>query len=122
MTEIHNQQQQALQMAEAIRREGQVLKQQQLQGTVDLTWVTHYRLYVTHMQHAINQRIKNVSQIHGKLAAARQELAQAAKETKILERLKAKQKKRYDRKLSRLETIEQDEVGTNMFLRAQQSA
>ena len=97
------------------------LKQQQLNGFVDLNWVSHYYRFITHTQQAIAQRIDNVIQIQKKLITAREELAQAARQTKILEKLKEKQKIRYEQRLKKLQVREQDEIGANIFLRSRDS-
>ena len=122
MAQIHEKQSQALRMADAVARETEILKQQHARGAVDREWVAHYYRFVNHTQNAIAQRVENVIQLQKKLNAARQDLVQAAKQTKILEKLKEKQKKRYDRQLQRIEIFEQNEIGTNIFLRALDSA
>lgn len=118
MSQIHEQQQHALEMSEAIKKEGEYLKQQHRQGRVDLEWVAQYYRFVSHTQNAIAQRVTNVMQIQKKLTVARQELAQAAQKTKILEKLKEKQQKRYEKHLQKIQQRELDEVGANIFLRS----
>ena len=115
--EISEQQRQALQMATAVRQEGENLKHQYAQGRVDLDWAGHYRRYVSHMQMAINQRIEAVTQIQQRLQLARQELAEAAKNTKVLDKLKEKRRQRYDHELGREETRELDEVAAQGYVR-----
>ncbi len=122
LAQIHEQQRQSLEMAAAIRKEGEKLKRQYQEGKVDLNWVGHYRLYVTHLQNAINERIKNVAQIQVKLNAARQELVEAAKQTKVLEKLREKQKQRYDKQIRRREGQQQDEISASGYLRRLRSA
>ena len=117
LSEIHQQQQEALEMAQAIKTEGEKLKQQHDQKQIDLEWMGHYQIYVQHLQLSISKRITKIAQIQQQLAAAREELAQAAKEAKILEKLKEKQKQRYEEQLRRRETIEQDEIATNLYRR-----
>lgn len=97
-------------MAEAIRGQGEQLKQQYRRGTVDLEWVAHYRRYVCHMQNAIQQRIGLVTQVQQKLHGARQEVVQAARQTKILETLRDKQKRRYERQVQKTEARQVDEI------------
>ena len=114
--EINEQQRQALQMAGEVERHGKLLKERQGRGTVDLAWVAHYRSYVTHMQRAIAQRISRVARIQQDLGIARQELAEAAKQTKILEKLKEKRRTRYEHDIRRAEAAELDDIGAKMFL------
>ena len=115
LTQINEQQQQALQMSQSIKTQGEKLKEQYASGCVDLDWVSHYYRFVSHTRMAINQRILNVTEIQKKLTVARRELAEAAKQTKILDKLKEKQRKRYDRKLKLLENAQTDEIGANTF-------
>ena len=122
LAQISEQQRLALIMSETIKKEGEYLKKQHSNGTVDLIWVTHYYRFVTHTQNAMAQRINNVIQIQKKLTGAREELTQAARQTKILEKLKEKQKKRYEQRLQKLNIRELDEIGTNVFLRSRRTA
>ncbi len=122
LTQIHDLQRQALELAEAIKAEGETLKQQYVQGNVDLNWVSHYRRYVTSVQRAIAERIQTATNIQEKLHQARRELAQAAKQTKILEKLKERQQKQYEREWQRKENRELDEIGAKVFLRSGKTA
>jgi flagellar protein FliJ len=115
--DISEQQQAALTLAAQMRDEGRKLREQLERGKVDLEWTGHYFRYVQSMHQAINQRIAAVAQIQKKLTGARQDLAEAAKKTKILGKLKEHQKRRYDLALRRMETREMDEIGTNGYLR-----
>jgi len=117
LSEINQHQQEALEMAGAIKSEGEKLKQQHQQRRIDLEWMGHYRIYVQHLQTAISKRIAMVAQIQQRLTEAREELAQAAKEAKILEKLKEKQQQQHEKQLRRRETIEQDEIATNLYRR-----
>ena len=118
LAQIHEYQQHAVQLASGLKQEAQNLKQQYLQGAVDLGWIGHYHRYATYVYQAINQDAQSVAMYQKKLITARSALAEAAKQTKILEKLKDKQKKRYDAKLERKENIELDEIGASAFLRA----
>lgn len=122
LTQIHDLQRQALELAEAIKTEGEKLKQQYLQGNVDLNWVSHYRGFVTSVQRAITERIQTVTKIQNNLHQARRELTEAAKQTKILEKLKERQQKQYEREWQRKENRQLDEIGSNVFMRSSKTA
>ena len=122
LSQIHDLQRQALELAEAIKAEGETLKQQYEQGNVDLNWVSHYRRYVTSVQRAIAERIQTATNVQEKLHQARRDLAEAAKQTKILEKLKERQQKQYEREWQRNENRELDEIGTKVFLRSGKTA
>lgn len=120
VSEINEQQRQALEMDVQLQREGDILKEQYQQGNVDLDWVSHYRGFVMSTQNAIAQRIEKVAQIQGKLSHARHELADAARQKKILEKLKEKKHKRYDADLQRQELLAGDELATQLYLNNRQ--
>jgi len=122
LTQIYDLQRQALELAEAIKAEGDTLKQQYIQGNVDLNWVSHYRRYVTSVQRAIAERIQKATNIQERLHQARRELAEAAKQSKILEKLKERQQRQYEREWQRKENREMDEIGTKAFLRSGKTA
>jgi len=117
MTQISIEQQKALAMAESVRQQNEILTQQRAAGKIDLAWLAHYRRYVTHMQQLINEKIEHVKQIQKRLMIARQELAEAAKETKVLEKLKERRHQRYDRHLAMLEMRELDDLGAKQYCR-----
>jgi len=118
LADIARQQQQALEMAQEVRQQGRILKKQFAGGTVDVGWISYYQSYVGTMYRSIAQRIENVSSIQKSLAIARKELSEAAKQTKILEKLREKQKLRYDDRLRRAETNLIDELGMNAYCRS----
>lgn len=122
MTQIHDLQRQALELADAIKTEGDILKQQYQEGKVDLHWVSHYRRYVTSVQRAIAEKIQAATSIQGKLHQARTELVEAARQSKILEKLKEKQQKQYDREWQKKENRELDEIGSNVCVRSGKTA
>ncbi|MBN1766794.1 MAG: flagellar export protein FliJ [Sedimentisphaerales bacterium] len=121
VSEINEYQRQALEMAQAIKNEGQILRHY-LQNEVDVDWIAHYHRYVSVLQQCIAQKIENVSQVQQKLSLARQELAEAARQTKILEKLREKLKARHDQEVKKMESREIDEIGTNVYLRSRTSA
>ncbi|MBN1436468.1 MAG: flagellar export protein FliJ [Sedimentisphaerales bacterium] len=120
--QINQQQQEALELNAAMREQGEILKKQRASGQIDVSWFGNYRSYVTHIQQAIQQRVQNVKEIQKQLMIARHELAEAAKETKVLEKLKQKRRERYDYELQLAEAREQDEISKNIFLRKTVSA
>jgi len=118
-TEIARQQQEALDMADQVKQQGQLLKQQFIQGKVDVRWISYYQSYVGTMYRSIAQKIDHVKETQTKLSGARAQLAQAAKETKILEKLKEKQNQRFGDHIHRLEKYQMDEMSTQIFYRNQ---
>lgn len=121
LTRINEFQQQAVQMAADIKREGENLKQQYQHGTLEMDWIAHYHRYVNHIRQSIQQRVQTIAQVQQQLAQARGELADAARQTKILEKLREKQKDRFDAELNRRERVQQDEIATAAFLQSRKT-
>ncbi len=117
MSEINSQQQQALEINQAIIQQGNVLKGKLQNGEVDTGWITYYQRYVTDMRGEIARKVQKVTDIQKDLQAARKALADAAKETKMLEKLKEKQYKEFLSHIDKLEKKELDEIGGQMYIR-----
>ncbi len=117
MAQINKQQQEALDINQTIIQQGNVLKAKFQKGEVDTGWIAYYQSFVTDMRREIARKIESVTEIQKKLVLARQELANAAKETKTLEKLKERQLKEYTHHIETMEKKELDEIGTQMFMR-----
>ena len=117
ISQINEHQRQALEMAEDADEQGRIL-QQYIKGSVNVNWVANYHRYVSYLQQAIAGKIDAVTQVQKQLHQARQDLAEAAKQTKVLEKLKEKLNNRYQSRLNKLQHQQTDEIGTNIFLRS----
>lgn len=122
LSEIHRRQQEAVELDASASVVGQQLKERNGAGRIDLTWLGNYESYVSHVRGSIAEIIESVVELQQKLTGARQELAEAAKGARIIEKLKEKRKEQYDHHLSRAEAREQDEVATKNFIRSRFSA
>lgn len=110
-------QRETLTLAAEMRREGQDLKQQFARGHVDVAMIAFYQSYVSSLQRSINEKITSVGEIQQKLAMARGELTIAARDRRIIEKLKEKQRERYASDLAYQEKLQQDEAGNNLYFR-----
>ena len=110
MSQINEQQRRAVALKTGLLEEGRQLKERYLQNEVDLDLVGYYYRYATQVGQAIHRRIERVGQIQKELSKARGGLVEAARERKVLEKLKERQKGRYELRARRLEQFEQDEV------------
>ncbi|MBI9017101.1 MAG: flagellar export protein FliJ [Phycisphaerae bacterium] len=117
LSDINKQQQQALDMADQITRQSSTLRDQFASGTVDVQWISYYQGYVTNVRRSINTKIENVKHTQQKLHGARVELAEAAKQTKILEKLKENQLNTHTAELNKQETADLDEIATGKYCR-----
>ena len=122
LSEIHDRQQEAVELDLAVRAAGSELKERNQAGRIDLSWTGNYQSYVSHLRAGIAERIDMVAKLQPRLTAARGELAEAAKQRKILEKLKERRKLRYDDEIERAETREQDDIATRNFIRSRVSA
>lgn len=122
LSEIHRRQQEAVELDASASAIGRQLKERNGAGRIDLTWLGNYESYVSHVRGSIAEIIESVVELQQKLTGARQELAEAAKGARIIEKLKEKRKEQYDDHLSRAEAREQDEVATKNFIRSRFSA
>ncbi len=115
MTEIAQQQRLALEMSNTVAQQGDVLKDKFARGDIDLGWISYYQRFVSNMRGSIAQKIDNVGKIQQKLTAARVELAEAARQRRIIEKLKEKQQDRYNAEARCLETRQMNEMAENIF-------
>jgi len=119
--EINDLQRQALEMAEDVSLQGKILRPY-IQGSVNVNWVGLYQGYVTYLRHSISSKIDEVGRVQQRLQEARRELAEAAKQTKILEKLRERQRSRYDRAVKKIEVNEMDEIGSKVQWRTRSTA
>ena len=116
LAEINENQNQAIEMAREIEQSRRELKDV-LVGKVDLHKIANHQRFVNDIQQAIHKRVLRVSELQVELAKARKELAEASKQYKIMEKLKERREQRYLQETKRREMQQQDEIGTNMFVR-----
>ena len=112
LSQINEHQRRAVALQTGLLKEGRQLKERYLQDNVDLDLVGYYYRYATQVGLAIQRRIEWVGQIQNELTGARGELVEAARARKVLEKLKDRQKGRYDLRLRRQEQVEQDEMAS----------
>ena len=115
MADISRHQQRALEMAHDLRQQGQAMTQG-LRGNIKIDRIGHYQRYVSYTRYAITKEIETVEQIQRRLQSARQELVEAARQRRILEKLKERRKERHETELQRRETRQQDEIAASRFL------
>ncbi len=116
LAEINKQQNEALRMGREIEQSRRELKDI-LVGQVDLHKIANHQRFVNDMQMAIHKRVVKVAELQVKLNEARKELAEASKRYKIIEKLREKRERRYLQEANRKEMQQQDEIGTNSFVR-----
>ena len=96
-----------------MRRQNDLVRQGVLTGTVDVEYMSRYRLHVMALHRAL------IEQAHGLKAAAvhmqevRTEVMAAVKDRKVLSRLKEKLQDRHRRRQDHLESLQADERSTS---------
>jgi flagellar FliJ protein len=93
------------------------LRRSRLVGAIDMAFLAAHRRFVTSMQRNAMTLVQKMSLIQRQVADARKALAEAAKERKIMEKLRDKQFQRWLDALNKRQTEELDEIGTQLAIR-----
>lgn len=93
------------------------LRSNQLFGRLDMGFIAAHRRFVAAMQQKAMAVVKEMAALQPQLDAARVALAEAAKQRKIIEKLKEKQQERWRAEISRKEAEELDEIGMQLSFR-----
>jgi len=96
------------------------VRRNRLTGRLDLGFITAHRRYLMGMQRKAVELVAAVASVQKELETARQALAEAAKQRKVLEKLRERQEQRWREELSRKELIAADEVATQLSYEQQQ--
>ena len=100
-----------------IAAQNRQLANENLVGRLDLTFISHEKRYVGSLLVMIAQCLQKMAVEETALAAARQELLAAARDRKIIEKLKEKQYARWREEQAKIEAAFMDEIGTQLALR-----
>lgn len=87
-----------------------------LQPRVDVELVSRKRFWTSHLQARVMETELQIKTLENGLADDRRTLAEAAKEVRVMEKLREQAFGRYDRELQRAETLEADELSTQRFV------
>ncbi len=90
------------------------VRQNRLVGKLDLAFLAAYRRYVAAVQRKGTTMAQKMALIQRDIDAARKSLGEAAKQRKIMEKLREKQFERWKQNLARKEAAELDEVSMRM--------
>jgi len=104
-------------MEQTIRDQIRFLATQKLTGKLELTYITQGKAYVGNLNMRIVQTMQQVAVVRQRLNAARAELLEAARARKVIEKLKEKQRLRWQEEQARKEAAFMDEIGTQLALR-----
>ena len=90
------------------------VRQNHLVGRLDIGFITAHRRFLLGMQRKAIELAAAMARAQQLVDAARMNLAEAAKQRKILEKLRETQEQRWKEELSRKETIAADEVAMQL--------
>jgi len=91
-------------------------------GAVSPVDLSRHRYWLTHLQRAVLDIDGRVRTLEARLAQERAELAESARQRKVLTTLAERQRERFTKALARVERKEADEVATTMYLFGAQPA
>jgi len=106
---------------EDLQQTGQEMRQSHLTGRLDLAMLTAHRRYVVGMQRKAANLIQRMALAQRQVEAARAALAEAAKQRRIIEKLRERQYERWRMDQAAREALEMDEITTQLSHRLQRS-
>ena len=95
------------------------MKANHLTGPLDVAYLAAHRRYSVAMQRKGLQLVQDMARQQKKVEEAQRQLAEAAKERKVIEKLREKQFERWKQEIGRKEQAEADEVGAQFGYRVQ---
>ncbi len=93
------------------------LRNNHLTGRLDLNFLAAHRRFMLAMQRKGDGLVQQIASVQKRLDVAQAALAEAAKQRKIMEKLREKSFERWKADLSRKEMIETDEIAMQMGYR-----
>ena len=90
------------------------VRQNRLIGKLDMGFLAAYRRYAASVQRKGTTMAQKMALVQRDIDAARKKLAEAAKQRKIMEKLRDKQKERGKQELDRKEAADLDEVSMKL--------
>jgi flagellar FliJ protein len=100
-----------------VKQAGLELRQKHLVGVIDLNYLAAHRRFAGAMQRKGMALVQKMAILQRQLDEARGHLAEAAKQRKIIEKLREKQLARWQETIARAEAAQQDEIGMQLAYR-----
>lgn len=92
------------------------VRDNRLTGRIDINFITAHRRYLLGVQRKAMDLVTQIATAQSQAETARANLAEAAKQKKVLEKLREKQEQRWKEESARKEATQLDEVSTQMFV------
>lgn len=102
---------------DSLRGIAQDMKENHLVGTLDVNYLAAHRRYTVATQRRGNQLVQDMARQQRKVDEAQRLLAEAAKERKVIEKLRERQLERWKAEVMRKEQADADEVGAQFGFR-----
>jgi flagellar FliJ protein len=104
---------------DALRAGAQDMKANHLTGPIDVAYLAAHRRYSVAMQRKGQTLVQDMARQQKKVEDAQRLLAEAAKERKVIEKLRERQLERWNAEVARREQADADEVGAQFGYRVQ---
>jgi flagellar protein FliJ len=108
---LNEQTERALRYDRMIRDEHHRLRQGRLVGPLDMRELAHHRRYVNSVLRGMIQTLCERAGTQQQSEQARSELVEAVKQRKVLDKLKARRRAEWQRRLDKVEAADLDEMG-----------
>ena len=99
---------------DALQASAVEMKANHLTGSLDVNYLAAHRRYTVAMQRTGHALVQDMARQQRKIDEARRALAEAAKDRKVLEKLKERQRERWAQEVQRKELADLDEVGMQL--------
>src|SRR5215212_2764963 len=99
---------------DALRSASDDLRNNHLTGSIDMSFLTAHRRFLLSMQRQGRGVVQQIAAAQVQVDDARRKLAEAAKQRKVIERLRERHLLRWREDLARREQAEMDEIGTQI--------
>jgi flagellar FliJ protein len=99
---------------QTMRQTNDDILQNHLIGKLDISFITAHRRFLLGMQRKAVSLVASMTGAQKQVDAARQVLAEAAKQRKVMEKLRERQEQRWKDEMSRKEMIAADEVAMQL--------
>lgn len=111
LTKLHND---LMALDQSVKAANDDMRQNHLTGKLDLTFMAAHRRFLVATQMRAGELIQKMTGVQREVDAARRDLAAAAKDRKVIEKLRERQHARWAAEISRKETAEMDEIGMQL--------
>jgi flagellar FliJ protein len=111
LTKLHGE---LMALDESVKAANEDMRQNRLVGRLDLTYMAAHRRFLVATQQRAGEIIQAMAGVQRRVEEARRALAAAAKDRKVVEKVRERQFARWAEGVARKETAETDEIGMRL--------